>query len=73
MGTQLDAERRQFQVPGWLGVCLFMAIAVFFLWEEHRAHLLGMIPYALLLLCPVVHMFMHRGHGGHGQRHGGTP
>jgi hypothetical protein len=24
----------------------------------------------LLLLCPVVHMFMHRGHGGHGGHRG---
>ena len=43
-----------------------MAIAAFFLWEEHRAHLLGVLPYALLLLCPIIHLFMHRGHGGHG-------
>ena len=66
------AEPRPFQIPIGLGLCLFLAIAVFFLWEEHRAHLLGVIPYALLLLCPFVHMFMHRGHGGRGERHGGT-
>jgi hypothetical protein len=24
----------------------------------------------LLLLCPIVHLFMHRGHGGHGGHHG---
>jgi hypothetical protein len=41
----------------------------FFLWEEHRAHLLGAIPYVLLLLCPVVHLFMHRGRGGHSGHH----
>jgi hypothetical protein len=27
--------------------------------------LLGALPYVLLLLCPIVHLFMHRGHGGH--------
>jgi hypothetical protein len=43
----------------------FAAIAVFFLWEEHKAHLLGALPYVLLLLCPLLHMF-HGGHGGHG-------
>ena len=41
----------------------FAAIAVFFLWEEHKAHLLGALPYVLLLLCPLLHMF-HGGHGG---------
>jgi hypothetical protein len=24
----------------------------------------------LLLLCPIVHLFMHRGHGRHGGHHG---
>ncbi len=41
----------------------FAAIAVFFLWQEHRAHLLGALPFVLLLLCPLLHLFMHRGHG----------
>ena len=31
----------------------------------HRAHLLGLLPYALFLLCPLLHIFMHRGHSGH--------
>ena len=43
----------------------FAAIAGFFLWEEHKAHVLGILPYALLLLCPRMHLF-HGGHGGHG-------
>lgn len=50
-------------------VCGFLAVAAFFLWTEHRAHLLGVLPYALLLLCPVFHLLMHRGHG-HEQHQG---
>ena len=46
----------------------FAAIAVFFLWEEHKAHLLGALPYVLLLLCPLLHMF-HGGHGGGDEQH----
>jgi hypothetical protein len=42
----------------------FLAIAAFFLLTEHRAHLLGIFPFLLLLLCPLLHMF-HGGHGGH--------
>ena len=45
----------------------FLAIAGFFLWEEHQAHLLGILPYGLLLLCPLMHLF-HGGHGGHGNQ-----
>jgi hypothetical protein len=51
-----------------IGACLLLAVAAFFLWTEHRAHLLGALPYLLLLLCPVVHFFMH---GRHGSSHGG--
>jgi hypothetical protein len=43
----------------------FAAIAAFFLWEEHKAHILGILPYGLLLLCPLLHLF-HGGHGGYG-------
>jgi len=43
----------------------FLAIAAFFLITEHTAHLFGVLPYVLLLLCPLLHLFMHRGHGDH--------
>jgi hypothetical protein len=41
---------------------LFGVIALFFLVSEHRAHLLGALPYLLLLACPVLHLFHHHGH-----------
>lgn len=44
----------------------FLLIAAFFLLSEHRAHVLGVLPFLLLLACPLLHMFMHGGHGGHG-------
>ena len=43
----------------------FLAIAAFFLLTEHTAHVFGVLPYALLLLCPLLHVFMHHGHDGH--------
>ena len=49
---------------------IFLALAVFYLGVEHRAHLAGALrwlPLAILLLCPLMHVFMHKGHGGHGQ------
>ena len=50
----------------------FVAIAAIFLISEHRAHVLGALPFVLLLACPLLHMFMHGGHGGHGgHSHGG--
>ena len=49
----------------WIVLIGFLAAATFFLWEEHRVHILGVLPLAILLLCPILHLFMHRGHGGH--------
>lgn len=69
--TDPNTQRELVRIPAWLGLCLFLAIAAFFLWEEHRAHILGAVPYALLLLCPVIHLFMHRGDAGHRGAHSG--
>ena len=46
----------------WLLVCAFVAIAGFYLWNDHRAHVWGALPYLLLLACPFLHFFMHRKH-----------
>lgn len=51
----------------WPGVCAMLLIAglLFFLVTEHTAHFFGLLPYGILLLCPLMHLFMHKGHGGH--------
>ena len=49
---------------------VLLAIAGFFLLTEHRAHLFGILPYLLLLACPLMHLF---GHHGHGHGHGSPP
>ena len=46
----------------------FLAIAAFFLITEHTAHFFGVLPFALLLLCPLLHLFMHGGLGDHGSQ-----
>jgi hypothetical protein len=58
------------------GCLVLAAVAGWFLWQEHRAHLLGALPYLIVLACPLMHVFMHRGHGHHGHHHaaeGGRP
>ncbi|MEM2099857.1 MAG: DUF2933 domain-containing protein [Thermoproteota archaeon] len=68
---------KQSQASNWLSspmglvLCGFLIIAAFFLFTEHRAHVLGILPYVLLLLCPILHLLMHRKHGGHGGSNGG--
>lgn len=43
----------------------FMLVIGYFLYAEHRAHVVQYLPYLLLLACPLMHVFMHRGHGHH--------
>ena len=54
-----------------LSAIALIGAAVFFLLAEHRAHFINFLPYTILLLCLVMHLFMHRGHGSHG-RHSGS-
>ncbi|ADL54751.1 MAG TPA: DUF2933 domain-containing protein [Gallionella sp.] len=55
----------------WILV-VFLAIAAFFLFTEHRAHLLGALPFLFLLACPLMHLFMHHGHNNHDQHNHGS-
>jgi hypothetical protein len=51
--------------PAGLGLIAFLAIATLYLVTQHTTHVLGFLPYGLLLLCPIMHLLMHGGHGGH--------
>lgn len=52
----------------WLGsrtgiaTVVVVAILGFLIYRGHTAHLLGFLPYLLLLACPLMHLFMHGGH-----------
>ena len=57
-------------VPWWrsrtgIAVIGFGLVAAFYILREHYAHAVGALPYLILLMCPLMHLFMHRGHGGH--------
>jgi hypothetical protein len=56
---------------GVVALC-FAAIAGFFLVTEHAAHVFGVLPYLLILACPLMHLFMHHGHHGGHDAHGGA-
>ena len=50
-----------FKILIWIGYAVGAVGVGYFLWV-HKAHVLQYIPYALLLLCPLMHLF-----GGHGK------
>jgi hypothetical protein len=66
-GGQMDF-RMKWVLIGFLGIAAFLLIV------EHRTHVFGWLSsygiWLLLLACPLMHVFMHRGHGhgGHGNQ-----
>ena len=56
--------------PAGIALLVFLGIATFFLVTEHLAHLITVLPWLFLLLCPLMHLLMHGAHGSHGG-HGG--
>ena len=46
-------------------MCGFLLVAGFYLMAEHTAHLFGVLPFLLILACPLMHLFHHHGLGGH--------
>jgi hypothetical protein len=49
---------------GWVVTLALAALGVY-LFAAHTGHILSALPYLLLLVCPLMHLFMHRGHGHH--------
>jgi hypothetical protein len=44
----------------WIG----LAAAVAWMFYRHNAHLGQLLPFLILLACPLMHLFGHGGHGG---------
>ena len=60
-------------IPWWrnrtkLPAAVFFAIGAYFLFAEHRAHVIEFLPWLLILGCVGMHLFMHGGHN-HGSSH----
>lgn len=49
-----------------IGLVATAAVALLLLLPDHLSHFLGWLPYLLIAACPLIHIFMHRGHG-HGR------
>ena len=79
----MNHEQRTFVSPseirqpsgqeGWLNsrrviiLCATVGIIGAVFLTGHSNHLIAALPYLLLLACPFMHFFMHRGHGPSGK------
>jgi len=55
-----SAQSKRFKWE-WVVICSFLLAAVLML-TGHKSHLFGALPYLLILACPMMHLFMHKGH-----------
>jgi len=65
-----ETQQRTSFWRSWPGIalCGFIAIGALARVVEQGAHALQWLPVALLLACPLMHLF--HGHGSHGGHHG---
>lgn len=54
----------------WMTAAVMLAVVGgAYLVQQHWTHLAGNWVYLVLLACPLMHLFMHHGHGSHGGHH----
>ena len=66
-------ERPWWRTTSGVVLCGFLLVAGFFLLTQHTAHVFGVLPFLLILACPLLHIFHHGGHGGHGGHTSASP
>ncbi|TBW59619.1 DUF2933 domain-containing protein [Marinobacter halodurans] len=57
----------------WIPLLLMLAVVLFLLWDEHKAHIIGVLPWLVIAACPLMHLFMHRKHRHSGGRNDRNP
>ena len=58
--------------PKGISAIGLIGAATYFLFMEHRQHVFEFLPFLILLACPLMHIFMHKGHGGHEHKEEGA-
>lgn len=67
-GPAPEARPASWRTPTGITLLGFALVAAFYVLREHYAHALGLLPYLIILACPLLHLLGHGRHGGH--RHG---
>ena len=56
-------------LPRWAIACLYAGgtFLALFLLVQHWVHVPLVLPWLIFLACPLMHLFLHRGHHHHGR------
>lgn len=52
----------------WIIIFIIGLVGLGSLFRNHTTHILSVLPYLILLACPLMHIFMHGGHDGHNHK-----
>jgi hypothetical protein len=58
-----ESVKNTFSKKTWIVIFIVGLIGLILLLRNHTSHLLVALPYLVLLACPLMHIFMHKGHG----------
>lgn len=73
MFPEEQQEPRTFwRSPAGIALCVALLVLGFYLLTEHTAHVFGLLPYLIILACPLMHVFMHHGHHSHSRGRQGS-
>lgn len=70
MSCHSEPNRKPPKILRYIAIAVFVIGGGYYLWMQHRAHVLQYLPFAFFLLCPLMHLFGHGAHGGHSDSHG---
>lgn len=68
-----EAKRSWWRTPAGISLVGFALVAAFYGLRENWGYTPGALPYLLLLGCPLMRLFMHRGYHRHSGGSGGVP
>ncbi len=57
-----------FQKKYLVPTIIVVALVAWYAYAFHQPHLLAALPFLFILACPLMHIFMMRGHGAHDEK-----
>lgn len=60
-----ESVKNTFSRKTWWVIFAIGLVGLVFLLRDHTSHVFSILPFLILLACPLMHIFMHKGHSGH--------